>query len=102
MACGTPTIAMNASSIPEIVEDGAMLIDGLDLKNWVSAMRRMLTEPNLRLEMSVRGLRRGAALSWLRCAEETLAVYRDAARPIQIELPFPSQIRGSFGLQVKK
>ncbi len=42
MACGVPTVAMNCSSIPEVVRDGAMLLEDLAVDTWTSAMRCLI------------------------------------------------------------
>lgn len=75
MSCGVPTVAMRGSSIPEVVGDGAVLVDGTDQIAWTEALRTVLGSPSLRAELSARGLRRAATFSWQRCALETLAVY---------------------------
>jgi len=82
MACGTPVIAADNSSLPEIVGDAALLAPADDVAALAEALRRMLTAPELRRELAASGLRRAATFSWRRCAEETLAVYgavREAA-----------------------
>ncbi|MFN3980312.1 MAG: glycosyltransferase family 4 protein [Caldilinea sp.] len=76
MACGTPTIAMGKSSIPEVVQDGALLVDSVETRAWVDAIRLVLSNDELRVNLRSRGLYRATQLSWHRCAEETLSVYR--------------------------
>ncbi len=48
MACGTPTITSNVSSLPEVAGDAAILVDPYDKESLVSAMERVLCEPDLR------------------------------------------------------
>jgi glycosyltransferase involved in cell wall biosynthesis len=79
MACGAPTVAMNMSSVPEILEDGAILLDGKDAQIWASAIERALSDCDLRLGLIQRGLRQAAKFTWQRCAQETLKVYLDVA-----------------------
>ncbi len=79
MACGTPVIASNVSSLPEVVGDAGILLDPQDIASVSSAMTRIATEPGLRAELSGRGLERARLFSWRRCAEETLQVLREAA-----------------------
>jgi glycosyltransferase involved in cell wall biosynthesis len=78
MASGTPTVAMHASCLPEIVGDAGILINGRDPRDWASGIRRLLEDDNLRIELHRRGLARAKEFSWLRCAAETVAVYRQA------------------------
>lgn len=76
MACGTPVIAANNSSIPEVAGDAAILVDA-DLPALMAhEMARLLEDEALRCEMSARSLRRATAFSWQRCARETIAVYQ--------------------------
>jgi glycosyltransferase involved in cell wall biosynthesis len=79
MACGTPVLASNAGSLPEIVGDAARLVDPLDVATLSREMERLWREPGLRAELRERGLARAARFSWRRAAEETLDVYRRAA-----------------------
>ncbi len=79
MACGTPVIASNVSSLPEVVGDAAMLIDPQCNDEITVALWRVLTDPALRAELRAKGLQRAAAFSWQRTAEQTMAVYRKAA-----------------------
>jgi glycosyltransferase involved in cell wall biosynthesis len=79
MACGTPVICGNTSSLPEVVGDAALLIDPADVSALVEALQRLLDDPALRQQLSARGLERAARFSWGRAAAETLAVYRRVA-----------------------
>jgi glycosyltransferase involved in cell wall biosynthesis len=79
IACGTPTVAMNSSSLPEILGKGAMLVDGKDPKKWADAIRIVLTDKKLRLEMIERGLKRASESSWDNCARETIRAYNQLA-----------------------
>ncbi|MBN1810833.1 MAG: glycosyltransferase family 4 protein [Anaerolineae bacterium] len=75
MACGTPAVASNASSIPEIGGDAALYFDPLDVEAAVDAIRRLLRDGSLRDELRERGLAQAARFSWQRAAAETKAVY---------------------------
>jgi len=78
ISCGTPTIAMNSTSTPEILEDGAMLIDGKDADKWAEAIRTVLVDNDVRSRMTERGLKRAAELSWEKCARKTIDMYEMA------------------------
>ena len=80
IACGTPTVVMNSSSLPEILGEGALLIDGSDPKRWGETLRRILTDEKLQAEMIVRGLKRARELSWDNCARKTIQVYTQLVR----------------------
>ena len=75
IACGVPTIAMNMTSLPEVLEDGALLIDGKDVETWANAIEKVLTDDELRSDLVRRGLKQAEKLTWQRCAEETLKIY---------------------------
>ena len=79
MACGTPVIVSNVSSLPEVVGDAALLIDPQHDEEITVAMWRLLTDPALREELRAKGLKRAEAFSWQRAAEQTMVVYRKAA-----------------------
>jgi glycosyltransferase involved in cell wall biosynthesis len=75
MACGTPVVVSNVSSLPEIVGDAALLVDPENVSELTVAIWRLLTDEDLRADMSEKGLRRAAHFSWEKAARETLAVY---------------------------
>ncbi|TCP54787.1 glycosyltransferase involved in cell wall biosynthesis [Tumebacillus sp. BK434] len=75
MACGVPTITSNTSSIPEVAGDAALLINPHDMYDLAEKMAAVLNSPELRQEMSRKGLAQAAQFSWERCAKETLAAY---------------------------
>ncbi|MBI2845395.1 MAG: glycosyltransferase family 4 protein [Chloroflexi bacterium] len=76
MACGTPCIVANVSSLPEVVGDAALMVDPLDINGWTVAMWQVLNDPRLKKELREKGLRRSSLFSWEKTAGETLAVYR--------------------------
>lgn len=78
MATGTPVIASNASCLPEVLGDGALLVDPADSGAWTEAIEAVLTQPPLRNRLVAAGDRRAATFTWKRCAEETVAAYRNA------------------------
>jgi glycosyltransferase involved in cell wall biosynthesis len=75
-ACGTPVITSNVSSLPEIAENAALLVDPLSVEKIAAALERVCTDDYLRHNLRLAGLARAAQFSWKRCAEETRAVYR--------------------------
>ncbi len=69
MACGTPVITADNSSLPEVVGDAGVMLDADDVDGLSQAMKRVADDPTLRREMSSRGLARASLFSWERCAE---------------------------------
>ncbi|MBI4301055.1 MAG: glycosyltransferase family 4 protein [Chloroflexi bacterium] len=79
MACGTPVISANTSSLPEVLGDAALLIDPEDVEAWADAIARLYQDEALRDELKSRGLAQSGKYSWTKTAEATLAVYRRVA-----------------------
>lgn len=77
MACGTPVICSNSSSLPEIAGAAALLVDPADIAALATALSRVLTDPALREQMAAAGLVQAARFSWGQTAAATLAVYRE-------------------------
>lgn len=78
MQCGTPVIASNRSSIPEVVGDAGLIVDPEDVEALCHAMYRLYHDAPLREVLRARSLARAAHFSWDRTAAETLAAYRAA------------------------
>jgi len=75
MACGTPVVCSNTSSMPELGGDAARYFDPHDTQGMVAAIATVLESKDIRAEMRERGLAQAARFSWQRTAKETLAVY---------------------------
>jgi len=75
MACGTPVVVSNVSSLPEVVGDAALLVDPNDVSGLTLAIWRVLSDEALRRKLIERGLERAKLFSWERAARETLALY---------------------------
>jgi glycosyltransferase involved in cell wall biosynthesis len=75
MACGTPVVAANTSSLPEVLGDAALLVPPTDIRALADAMLAILTKPGLSGQLSARGLIRSQQFSWRSTAQQTLAAY---------------------------
>ena len=75
MACGAPVICSNASSLPEVVGDAALLVNPRDVEEIAQASARVLADAALHDELRAKSLARAAQFSWERAAKETLQVY---------------------------
>jgi len=78
MACGTPVIASNTSSLPEVVGDAGILVDPHDVAGLVEAIERLLTDDHLRAGLRARGLEQAGRFTWEKTARQTLRVYCQA------------------------
>ncbi len=79
MACGTPVIASNTTSLPEVVGDAALTVDPLDSHAIAEAIRRLVADADLRASLAKRGLARARLFSWEKAAAQTWAVLQQAA-----------------------
>jgi glycosyltransferase involved in cell wall biosynthesis len=78
MATGTPVVAGNVSSLPELVADAAILIDPDDPAGIADAVERVLDDPDLRARLREAGLRRASGYTWEATARDTAAVIHEA------------------------
>jgi glycosyltransferase involved in cell wall biosynthesis len=76
MACGTPVIASDRSSLPEVVGEGGILVEPTNVEALAEAMEILLVDDALRAKLRQKALAQAAEFSWEQTARETLAVYR--------------------------
>jgi len=76
MACGRPVIASKSSALPEVFGDAAEPVDPEQEESISDAILKLACNPDLRAELSRRGLARTALFSWTTAARQTLEVYR--------------------------
>jgi glycosyltransferase involved in cell wall biosynthesis len=66
MACGTPVVTSNISSLPEVVGDAALLVDPYSVEDIASGLERVLGDEALRASLVARGRVRVKHFSWAR------------------------------------
>jgi len=76
MACGTPVITSNTTSLPEVVGEAAILVNPYSSLEIGKSLERVLDDPGLRRELSAKGLQRSRKFRWEETAEKTVEVYR--------------------------
>ena len=82
MATGTPVVASNVSSLPEVLGDAALLVNPENVFEIARAIQDALLDDDLRTELIGNGKAQAARYSWDRTAREVLDVYREvSARP---------------------
>ncbi|PIP26291.1 MAG: hypothetical protein CO140_01165 [Candidatus Moranbacteria bacterium CG_4_9_14_3_um_filter_40_7] len=69
MRCGVPVIVSHSSSLPEVVEDGGILIDPNRPSEIAVAMREVLTSPILRADLIKKGLKQAQKFNWRKSAK---------------------------------
>jgi glycosyltransferase involved in cell wall biosynthesis len=80
MACGTPVIVSNVSSLPEVVGDAALMVDPYDIEGMAKAMYKVLSDVELSEEMRRKGLERAKSFSWEQTAQSILKVCEEVHR----------------------
>lgn len=78
MQCGVPVVAADTSAVPEVVGDGGILVDPMDVDGFCDALLALYRDPVHRSDLSARALARAGTFSWARCAADTAAAYRTA------------------------
>jgi glycosyltransferase involved in cell wall biosynthesis len=78
MAVGCPTLASQATALPEVVGNGGLLFDPDRPDELARLLRRLVADPCFRAGLAQRGRVRSATFSWSRTAQATLAVYQEA------------------------
>jgi glycosyltransferase involved in cell wall biosynthesis len=79
MAHGTPVVTSNASSLPEVVGNAAVLVNPENVFEIMRALHRVLTDRALRERMKERGYQQAARFSWENSVRRLLCVYREIA-----------------------
>jgi len=82
MSCGTPVVCSNASSLPEVAGEAALLVDPLDVAALAAALGRVAADEGLRRELSERGLRQASRFSWRQSARQALEVMEEVGREV--------------------
>ena len=77
MACGTPVIVSNTSSLPEVVDGAGYVLDPDDTRNIAGAILAVYNQPELAEQLCKQGLEQAAKFSWERTARETLGIYEE-------------------------
>ncbi len=75
MACGTPVVTSNVSSLPEVVDDAAISLAPLDVEGIVAAIGKLQQDSNYRQNLIDRGLKRVNKFTWQNTAQQTALVY---------------------------
>ncbi|WP_202946137.1 glycosyltransferase family 4 protein [Collimonas fungivorans] len=79
MASGTPVIASDCASLPEVAGAAAAYVDPQDEDGLTEQMRRLLEDDKAWMGQRIAGLERSVQFSWRKCAAITADVYRQAA-----------------------
>jgi glycosyltransferase involved in cell wall biosynthesis len=83
MHCGTPVIASNTSSLPELVGEAGLLVDPLRVEDIAYAMGNLSDHETLRQMLQERGLSQATSFTWERAAHQTLNALETCGRHIK-------------------
>ena len=78
LACGTPLVTSNASSLPELLGDAGFAVDPGDVQGLAGAILSCLVDDPLAAELRRRGPQQAARFTWAQTARQTLEAYRQA------------------------
>jgi glycosyltransferase involved in cell wall biosynthesis len=79
MAHGTPVVTSNATSLPEVVGNAAVLVNPENVFDIMRALHRVLMDEGLRCRMKERGYRQVTKFSWENSVRRVLDVYQQVA-----------------------
>lgn len=80
MACGTPIITGNFSSLPEVVGEAGIMVDPHDADAFADAMMNVLSSRSLQGEMYSQGIEQAKKFSWDEMARQVSVIYREVGR----------------------
>lgn len=80
MAIGTPVIASNSSSLPEVAGDAAILLPPNNPLSWAASMSRIIHQKELSASLRAKGIIQAKKFSWAAAAKATLEVIHDVAK----------------------
>lgn len=75
MRCGTPTITGDQTCLPEVVGDGALLVNPFDEQSILEGIVNVLCDDRLRAQLREKGIKRAGSFDWKKTARQTLEVY---------------------------
>ena len=75
MACGTPVVTSNVTSLPEVAGGAALLVDPESVESIAASMVRLERSGELRDTLVAKGLQRARAFTWQNCAQQTYEAY---------------------------
>lgn len=81
LACGTPVVTSNVSSLPEVVGSAALTVDPYNVAELAAAIERALTDKPLRAELRQRGIVQAQQFTWRHAARDVSEVYERLLGP---------------------
>ncbi len=82
MACGTPVVTSNTSSLPEIAGQAALMVDPYNVQAISEAIAQGLLDENMRSTLRAKGIEQARRFSWAETARQTLKIYEDIVNQV--------------------
>jgi glycosyltransferase involved in cell wall biosynthesis len=79
LSLGVPTVTSNASSLPEVAGEAALLVDPTNVDELYVAIKKLLDDKKIYQELKQKAVLQAAKFSWTRTAEKTIKVYHSIA-----------------------
>ncbi len=76
MACGTPVLASQAASLPEVIGEAGLLLAPDDVGSWAAAMQRVWLDAAYRAELADRGVKQAQQFTWQATSRQITQAYR--------------------------
>jgi Glycosyltransferase len=80
MSCGTPVVATQVASVPEVVGDAGRLHPPGDVEGFAQSVCEILTNPEISQNLREKGTKRAKLFSWEKCAAELDSIYASIAK----------------------
>lgn len=80
MACGCPIVTSNGTGLEELTHDVSLAVDPLNSQAIADAMKKVLGDESLQMEMRKKGFKRSKIFSWEKCARETLEIFNSLVK----------------------
>ena len=77
MACGTPVLTSNVSSLPEVAGDAAPMVDPYDIEAIADGLKNLLESKTERQRLTQAGLRQAKNFTWEGAAQHLLQIYQN-------------------------
>jgi glycosyltransferase involved in cell wall biosynthesis len=77
MACGTPVITSNTTSLPEVVGDAGIMIEPTNAPLLADKMWEVLSDQDMQEQLSKMGMERAKLFNWEHSAQKTLKLYEE-------------------------
>lgn len=76
MATGTPVLTSTSSSLPEVADGAAILVNALDIEDIANGLKKLIEDKQWQQKAIVKGLERAQQYTWNHCIDNTIKVYK--------------------------